>query len=44
MTRRGGYLSSLGGHALALPCPRPVALSRPPFLQKQAGLQGGPDR
>lgn len=42
MTRCGGYLSSLGGRALALPCSRPVALSCPPLLEQQARFQGGP--
>lgn len=42
MTRCGGYLSSLGGRALALPRSRPVALSRRPLLEQEAGFHGGP--
>lgn len=39
-----GKQSSLGGHALALPCSRPVVLSHPPLLQEQAGFQRSPER
>ena len=37
-------VSSLGRRALALPCSRPAALSRPPLLEQRTGFHGSPDR